>query len=65
MAKTIATVNLKEIRQMFADYKASEGCDCCRGSDHGDHLDAICKILKVKKYGDKSGYDLSLYRTKK
>lgn len=53
----------KQLRTAVANYIASEGCNCCRGDSHEEHLEVIAKILNVKKYADKSGYDFSKYKT--
>lgn len=56
----------KEIRQAIADYVRSEGCGCCGDTNaHEEHKTRIAKMLNVKMYSDKSGYDFSKYRTEK
>jgi hypothetical protein len=56
----------KQIRTAIADYISSEGCGCCQNVDaHKEHMSAIGKLLNMKKYSDKSGYDYSLYKTNK
>ncbi len=55
---------IKEIREAVANYIKSEGCDCCRGSNHSLHKDILARILKVKKYSDGSGFDFGKYETK-
>ena len=54
-------ISIKLIRQAVADYVLSEGCTCCEGGDHDDHLKRLAKLLNVKKYDDKSGYDFHHY----
>lgn len=55
---------LKCIRQAVADYMYSEGCSCCRDVDaHREHEARLAKLLHVRKYPDKSGYDFSKHRT--
>ncbi len=56
---------LKEIRQAFADYMASEGCSCCATyPEHDLAENKLGKLLKMKKYKDGSGYDYTLYKSK-
>lgn len=55
---------LKAIRTAVADYISSEGCGCCQGGDHDQHKEKLGKLLRVKKYADKSGYDFSKYKSK-
>lgn len=53
------------IRRLVADYMSSEGCSCCRDiSAHEKHAAALAKALRVKKYGDGSGYDFARYASK-
>ena len=57
---------LADIRQAVADYIATEGCSCCRDIDgHKDAMERLGKMIRMKKYSDGSGYDYSLYRSKK
>lgn len=53
----------KQLREAVANYMWSEGCSCCRGSDHDAHAEALAKLLSIKKYSDGSGYDFYSYRT--
>jgi hypothetical protein len=56
----------KKMREVFANYRASEGCSCCRNhEDYEKHEKEIGKMLNVKKYSDGSGYDFTEYKTKK
>lgn len=55
---------LKEIREALADYIYSEGCSCYRSSNHEENGARLAKLLKVKMYDDKSGYDWGKYRSK-
>ena len=48
---------LQMVRQAVADYIRSEGCSCCRSSDHDKHAEALAKLLDVPMYDDGSGYD--------
>ena len=57
---------IAQIRQAVADYMSSEGCSCCRDIEgHENHKKTLAKLLKVKKYKDRSGYDFDKYRSKK
>jgi hypothetical protein len=58
----LGTVDLKTIRRAVANYMYSEGCACCRGSDHDKHKAVLAKLLRVSKYSDGSGYDFSKFR---
>lgn len=56
----------KQLRAAIADYISTEGCSCCRDSEgHDEAMGRIGKLLNMKKYSDKSGYDYSVYKTKK
>jgi len=55
---------LKNIRQAVADYMYSEGCGCCRGSQHPENAERLGKLLRVPKFKDGSGRDFSKYRSK-
>jgi len=58
MSKERKTVKVEEIRQAFADYVRSEGCDCCTNKEaHDDAAARIAKLLNVPLFDDKSGYD--------
>jgi hypothetical protein len=50
-----------EIRTAVANYIDSEGCSCCRGSNHEKDMEILAKLLKVPKYKDGSGYDFSKF----
>jgi len=54
----------KQIREAFANYIGSEGCDCCRGKDHQEHQDILAKMLGIPRYSDNSGNDYSQFKTK-
>jgi hypothetical protein len=57
---------IADIRQAVADYMASEGCGCCQNVDkHEDAAKRLAKLLGVKMYADKSGYDFNKYKTAK
>lgn len=53
------------LQRAVADYLNSEGCGCCEGLDHEDHLATLAKLLSVAKYPDKSGPNFERYRTLK
>lgn len=53
-----------QLRTALADYIGSEGCDCCRGSDHREHGAALGKLLRVQKYSDWDGYNFGRYESK-
>ncbi len=52
----------KELRQAVALYMSSEGCSCCQGSEHYKHKELLAKLLKVKQYPDKSGFNFNKYK---
>lgn len=55
----------KQLRQLVANYMASEGCSCCQNRDgHTEDKEALAKLLNVKKYSDGSGYDFKKHKTK-
>lgn len=55
---------LKErIRTAVADYIKSEGCSCCRGSDHDKHQTILARLLDVPRYSDDSGNNFVLFRS--
>lgn len=54
-----------EIRKAVANYIRSEGCECCRSSDHDKHEARVGELLKVRKYADGSGYDFHHYSTER
>lgn len=56
---------LGQLRQAVADYMWSEGCSCCRSSNHGENSARLAKLLRVPKYPDGSGHDWSRFRTPK
>lgn len=55
---------IAEIRKAVANYMYSEGCGCCESPNHDEHKAALGKLLKVKKYKDRSGYDFNNYKDK-
>jgi len=55
--------DIDKIRTAVADYISSEGCACCRGSDHEKHQDIIGELLGIEKFDDDSGYDFYKYKT--
>jgi DNA-directed RNA polymerase subunit H (RpoH/RPB5) len=51
---------LEQIRQAFADYERSEGCDCCRNNDaHEKAEKRLAELLNPLPYDDGSGFDWS------
>lgn len=54
----------KEIRQLIADYMASEGCGCCCRESHKRNEERIGQFLKIPKYKDNSGYNFFKFRSK-
>lgn len=56
---------LLEIRQVFADYYASEGCSCCQNIEaHKEANLKLAKLLDAEIYEDGSGVDWNKYRSK-
>lgn len=53
---------VNQLRRAVADYMASEGCGCCRGSDHDEHTQQLAELLGVPEYEDGSGYDFARFR---
>ena len=50
------------IRQVFADYRRSEGCSCCQNVDnHEKHTAKLAGLLDVPMYDDGSGYDFNQF----
>jgi hypothetical protein len=58
-------VDLAEVRAAVARYMSSEGCGCCRGSNHNTNREALGELLRVKKYKDGSGYNFDRYAATK
>lgn len=57
-------IDLETMRQLFADYVASEGCSCCQDIPrHEEVATKIGEFLQVQKYSDDSGYDFRSYRS--
>lgn len=57
---------MEKLRRLFADYRAAEGCSCCRNTEkHQKAEREIAEILKPVRYCDGSGFDWSQYRTLK
>lgn len=55
----------KQARIALADYMSSEGCNCCSDYiQHEKHKAVLGKLLNVKMYKDKSGYDFYKYKSK-
>lgn len=53
---------LESIRKAVADYRRSEGCDCCRNIDeHEKHTALLASLLDVPMYDDASGYDFNQF----
>ncbi len=59
-----ATELEKRQRELGDCYMYSEGCSCCQRSDHEIHATELGKLLHMRKFPDKSGYDFSQYRSK-
>ena len=56
----------KNVRIALTEYVRSEGCSCCRGSNHDEHGNQLGKLLGYPKYKDSNQYDLySPIKTKK
>lgn len=51
----------QKLRQAVADYMYSEGCSCCRSSDHDEHRARLAKLLGIKPKDD--WHDFSPYRS--
>ncbi len=56
---------VQKIREAVADYMYSEGCCCCQLDAHKDHAARLAKLLDVPAYDDDSGYNFSLFYSKK
>lgn len=55
---------LEMIRQAFADYVYSEGCECCQdGPSHAKAMALLGDLLDVPKYPDGSGHDFKPFRS--
>ena len=55
----------RDLRIAMAEYVATEGCGCCSDRDgHEAAAGRIAKLLRVKPYGDGSGYDWNRYQPK-
>jgi hypothetical protein len=53
-----------KLRKAFGDYKSSEGCSCCEGTeDHEEAAKVIAELLDVEPYSDGSGFDFYRYST--
>lgn len=50
-------ISQEEALEAFKDYRSSEGCSCCEGSDHAEHANVLGELLGAKKYSDGSGYE--------
>lgn len=52
-----------EVRAAFAEYVYTEGCSCCRSDpEHDIAKSTLGRLLGVRKYADRSGYDFYRYR---
>ncbi len=59
-------IKIKTIKQLIADYMASEGCSCCESTEEHDIVkEKLARLLHIPKYKDGSGYDFGKYRSKK
>lgn len=55
---------LEKMRQAVADYMQSEGCSCCRGSDHDKHRARLAELLKVPPHPeDKTFFDFAPFQS--
>lgn len=56
----------EQVRQVFADYYASEGCSCCRNEEEHDKAKKkLAELLDVPMYEDGSGPNFWPFRTPK
>ena len=59
-------VRVWAVRRAFADYLASEGCNCCEDKEEHDAArKRLANMLDVPMFDDKSGYDFHKFRTNK
>lgn len=60
--KSVKDLDVEEVRQAVADLIGASGCSCCR-DDRNWYLaeQRLAKMLHVKEYADKSGYDFNRY----
>jgi hypothetical protein len=57
-------VRIWAVRRAFADYVASEGCDCCKNAEkHDAAMKRLARLLDIPPYSDKSGYDIYRFKT--
>lgn len=61
LAEDALTEFSSKIRTAIAEYKYSEGCSCCRSSNHEENAEKLAIALNVEKYEDGSGYNWSKY----
>ena len=55
---------ISKVRTAFADYFASEGCDCCRDSLAHDKAEKeLAALLNPEPYEDGSGFDWYKYES--
>ena len=53
---------IKKFRQLFAEYRQSEGCSCCENIDVHKRVEKkIANLLKPEPYSDGSGWDWKKY----
>lgn len=57
------TTEIEKIREAVADYMESEGCSCCRGSNHKENEKRLAELLDVPQYSDGSGYNFVKFRS--
>ena len=57
---------LRDARAAMGDYAYHNGCGCCRNEEkHREAATRLGKLLGVKQFSDKSGYDFTWYRKDK
>ncbi len=62
--KKVIDVNV--VRNLIADYIASEGCPYCEYPDRRAVAEeALAKLLGVPKYSDGSGFDFGKFKSKR
>ena len=50
---------IDKIRLAFCNYVRTEGCSCCEHDSHQkEDKEIICRLLKIPRYKDNSGWDI-------
>lgn len=58
------SVSVADVRQAFADYYKSEGCDCCQDTEaHDKEEEKLAELLQPDQYDDESGFNWYKYAT--